>query len=128
MDKTILSMTLPKVGDKLFRLMYRGRYEPYDTYCPESCTVAYVNEKKGWYEVCFDETGIKECYKVPSFDHYFLKDKPVGGVPIICLENGNIYGSITECARDMKLNKHEIWKQIDGRLAYCSGYHFATVL
>ena len=61
MDKTNLSMTLPKVGDKLFRIMYRGRYEPYDTYCPESCTVVYVNEKKGWYEVCFDETKIKEC-------------------------------------------------------------------
>ena len=128
MSKTNLSMTLPKVGDKLFRIMSRGRHDPGDIYNPEPCTVEYVNEKKGWYEVCFDETNIKECYRVPSFDHRFLKDKPVGGVPIACLETGNIYGSITECARDMKLNKHEIWKQIDGRRAYCSGYHFVTVL
>ena len=128
MSKTNLSMTLPKVGDKLFRIMSRGRYDPGDIYNPEPCTVEYVNEKKGWYEVCFDETNIKECYRVPSFDHRFLKDKPVGGVPIACLETGNIYGSITECARDMELNKHEIWKQIDGRRAYCSGYHFVTVL
>lgn len=128
MSKTNLSMTLPKVGDKLFRIMSRGRYDPGDAYNPEPCTVEYVNEKKGWYEVCFDETNIKECYRVPSFDHRFLKDKPVGGVPIACLETGNIYGSIAECARDMKLNKHEIWKQIDGRRAYCSGYHFVTVL
>ena len=128
MSKTNLSMTLPKAGDKLFRIMSRGRYDPGDVYNPEPCTVEYVNEKKGWYEVCFDETNIKECYRVPSFDHRFLKDKLVGGVPIACLETGNIYGSITECARDMKLNKHEIWKQIDGRRAYCSGYHFVTVL
>ena len=128
MSKTNLSMTLPKVGDKLFRIMFRGRYDPGDVYNPEPCTVEYVNEKKGWYEVCFDETNIKECYRVPSFDHRFLKDKPVGGVPIACLETGSIYGSITECARDMKLNRHEIWKQLDGRRAYCSGYHFATVL
>ena len=128
MSKTNLSMTLPKVGDKLFRIMSRGKCDPGDIYNPEPCTVEYVNEKKGWYEVCFDETNIKECYRVPSFDHRFLKDKPVGGVPIACLETGNIYGSITECARDMKLNKHEIWKQIDGRRAYCSGYHFVTVL
>ena len=128
MDKTNLSMTLPKVGDKLFRIMYRGRYELYDTYCSESCTVVYVNEKKGWYEVCFDETKIKEGYRVPSCDQYFLKGKPIGGVPIACLETGNVYESISKCAKDMKLNKHEIWKRIDGRLAYCSGYHFVTVL
>ena len=47
MDKTNLSMTLPKVGDKLFRIMSRGRYDPGDVYNPEPCTVEYVNEKKG---------------------------------------------------------------------------------
>ena len=117
---------LPRVGDRIMRPMAHNQIWKDDGI--EPCIVTYVNKDKNWYQVTFVNSGIKECYKVPSFDHYFLKGKPVGRVPIICLETGNIYGSITECAGEMKLNKNEIWRQIDGRRAYCSGYHFITDL
>lgn len=56
---------LPKVGDRLLRVM------TYATTCmtvkpqPQWCTVVFVHEANRWYEVEFDN-GLRECYKVPE--------------------------------------------------------------
>lgn len=128
MDKSHMSMILPKVGDKLFRVMTRGTYDLGDVYKPEPCVVIYVNEKKGWYEVRFDNTNLKEGYHIPTFDHLLLKGKPVKGTPVACMETGDVYASISECAKDMRLERTKIWKQINGIRNGYSQYNFSTVL
>lgn len=126
--KTRLTMSLPKIGDKLIRLMTSNNRYNGDFYNPEPCEVTYVNEKKGWYEVLFTDSKIKECYSVPTFDHSILKDTAVISTPVLCVETGMVYSSISECAKDMNLEDSGICRQISGYHDYYKGYHFDTVL
>lgn len=128
MDKSHMSMILPKVGDKLFRIMSRSFYAPDEIYNPEPCTVSYVNKKNGWYEVVFDNTGLREGYRIPTFDHSILKGQKTNGIPILCLETGDVYPSMLECERDMGIWHSSIWRQINGERVYCNGYNFSLVL
>ena len=85
--------------------------------------VVYVNKKKNYYLVEFIETKLKECYKVPEVDEIadFKRDyrkafgREARGV--------FLYPSISECARDLGVNKGTISRHIHGELSHVKGYH-----
>ena len=124
MVKTKLSMSLPKVGDHLIRLMSASDL----SFDPEPCIVTYVNEKNGWYQVTFEKTGIKECYGIPSFDHSILNHRGPVSIPVLCLETGYVYPSIKECEKDMGFSRCGITRQISGIYYQTNGYHFVVAL
>lgn len=128
MGKTSLSMKLPKVGDKLLRAINVGIYDPDISCIPKPCVVTFVNEKHGWFEVTFDNSDLKECYKLPTFDHSILSGLYTGGMPVACVETGKVYSSIQECADDMRIDHSGISRQILGDVDHCKGYHFFKVL
>lgn len=128
MGKTELSMKLPKIGDKLLQVISGNDYDLTVTYIPEPCTVTFVNEKHGWYEVIFDNSDLKECYKLPIFDHSILSGLYTGGMPVACVETGKVYSSIQECADDMRIDHSGISRQILGDFDHYKGYHFFKVL
>lgn len=120
MAKSRLSMDMPKVGDHLKRLTV--------DYNVEDCVVTYINRAHGWYEVIFPRSNIRECHKLPSFDHTILQENSPNDIPIICLETGLVYPSIYECSEDMNLDRTTIIKQLKGDYDHCSGYHFINAL
>lgn len=130
MAKTMLTMELPKIGDHLMRIMTEFAREWDTEYIPKPCTVTYVNKANGWYQVQFDDTGIRECYGLPVYDHSIIRKETVGraGVPIACIETGEVYSNIKECARDMHLDRSMVDRQVNGEYDHCCGYHFIKVL
>lgn len=120
MAKTKLSMDMPKIGDKLKRLTI--------DYSVEDCVVTYVNSLHGWYEVLFPKFNIKECYKLPTYDHSIFQGKSLNDYPIICVETGWVYNSINECSEDMNLDRTNIFRQLNGEHSHCGGYHFTNAL
>lgn len=120
MAKSILSMDLPKVGDHLKCLTIE--------YEVEDCVVTYVNQSHGWYEVIFPNHNLRECYKLPTFNHAILQGNSPNDIPIICIETELAYSSIYECSKDMKLDRSSIIKQLKGDYSHCSGYHFINAL
>lgn len=127
MSKVRLTMELPKVGDRLVRVMTATSDCLAPSYQPRDCIVTFVNERHHWYQVTFTDTGAKECYGVPVTDHSIVR--PNGGsVPVICIETGIAYSSIAQCARDMRLKSGSISNQMSGFQDNCSGYHFIPVL
>lgn len=128
MAKAALSMTLPEVGDRLMRVMTSTTWDLGDTYTPEPCEVIYVNKEHNWFEVLFLDSGIKECYHLPTFDHSIIRDVTKGSIPVICLETGVVYSTLHQCARDLGLTRGEISRQLSGERGHCGGYHFCTVL
>lgn len=130
MSKTLLSMTLPKVGDLLERVLSTTGLDPDAVYNPEPCIVTYVNEAHGWYEVQFVDSGLKECYNYPVFDHAILKGATYGGIPVLCMETGEVYSAINACAKDKNLDRTNISRNVRGVPGWssCGGYHFVTVL
>lgn len=126
--KSKISNTLPKVGDVVVRVMTTGPIENREYINPRKCKVIYVNESKGWYEVEFLDTKIRECYSIPTFDHSILSGLSWRMIPVICVETGYVYGSMFDCAKDMGLFANGISRCIAGSIdAYC-GYHFDTAL
>lgn len=128
MAKTKLTMELPKVGDRLTRVISEYACEYDDRYIPESCIVTYVNEEHGWYQVEFINSGIKECYGRPVYDHEVLRGLKYDEAPVICVETGMLYTTARECARDMKIPRYAISSQLSGAYPHYRGYHFDTVL
>ena len=128
MDKVRLSVKLPKVGDHLKRVMTIDRYDSGPPYILEPCVVAYVNDKNGWYEVEFIDNKLRECYNVPTFDHSILTKVSPYEMPIVCLETGYVYPSVTKCATDMDLDDGNISRQISGVYDHVCGYHFDTII
>lgn len=124
--KVMSSMELPKVGDRLKRVMTAMTELFQPIYDPMDCVVTYVNKDRGWYEVKFTDTGLKECYGLPVFDHAVIKDWR--NYPVMCVETGYVYSSVTDCARDMGLTSGNISKQMRGEFDQYHGYHFTTVL
>lgn len=124
--KVMSSMEMPKVGDHLKRVMTAMTRLIPPIYEPLDCIVTYVNEKKGWYEVEFVDTHMKECYGLPTFDHTVIKDR--GSCPVMCLETGYVYSSVRDCAKDMHIHSAGISRQLSGEYDQYKGYHFATVL
>lgn len=133
MRKAILTMNLPKVGDKLMRIMSKYSCEYDDELIPKPCIVTYVNDKHGWYQVQFYDSGIKECYGLPTFDHSIIrinKNSSIGStcIPVACVETGVVYSSIKDCARDMRLDSTCIVRQLNDEYGQVNGYHFVKVL
>ena len=124
--KVMSSMEMPKVGDHLKRVMTAMIQHFAPIYEPLDCIVTYVNEKRGWYEVEFTGTHLKECYGLPVFDHAVIKDW--GYCPVLCLETGYVYSSVYDCAKDMHIHSAGISRQLSGEYDQYHGYHFTTVL
>lgn len=124
--KVMSSMEMPKVGDHLKRIMTAMIQHFAPIYEPLDCIVTYVNEKRGWYEVEFTGTHLKECYGLPVFDHAVIKDWMY--CPVLCIETGYVYSSIYDCAKDMHIHSAGISRQLSGEYDQYHGYHFATVL
>ena len=119
---------LPKVGDRLMKsISFTHAFQGDDKL--EPCVVVYVNKKKNYYLVEFVETKLKECYKVPEVDEIadFKRDyrrafgREARGVYVY--ESGILYPSISECARDLGVNKGVISRHIHGELSHVKGYH-----
>lgn len=129
MKQTILSATLPQVGEKLTRIMTGSKYDPTAMYHSEDCVVVYVNRAHYWYEVVFQSSGIRECYKLPVFNHdIFTEAWCSGSIPVVCIETGEVYSSINECAKAMKLDRSGISRQLRGDCKCYNGYHFDTII
>ena len=122
------TMILPKVGDKLWRIQTSMTDCIYPIYKAKECIVTYVNKLHNWYEVQFLDSGIKECYGVPVIDHYGLDLDP-GNVPVMCVETGLVFGTVSQCARHMNLDDGKISAQLNGwnKNDY-HGYHFIKVI
>lgn len=130
MTKPILTMNLPKVGDKLMRIMTDYSCE-YDTIpLPKPCVVVYVNERHGWYQVEFLDNHIKECYGLPVCDHGVIKFDVRGcnGDPVVCVETATVYRSISECARAIGVPRSSVYAQLMGVYDNVNGYHFVEIL
>ena len=125
MGKSNLSMILPTVGKRLNMLMSNSAHQKYKV---EPCIVTYVNNKHSYYEVMFLNTGLKESYKLPIFDHNILNGLYNGCVPVICVENGIAYSSVSECAKDTGVPSNIISAQINGSYKYESSYHFINAI
>lgn len=130
MAKTKLHMELPKIGDMLKRIDTALTFPPLWSYDPKPCVVTYVNEAHHWYEVQFLETGYKECYNLPDFDHRVFKNRSVNGssISIACIETGEVFPSIYECSMEMGLYMDGISKQLAGHRRDVNGYHFINLL
>lgn len=128
MSKTAVSMTLPNVGDKLVRIMTSTTWDIGDVRRPEPCVVTYINKTHGWFEVRFLDSGIKECYKLPVFDHSIIREAMKGATPVMCVETGIVYSTLHQCARDLGLSHGGISRHLNGESSHCGGYHFCTVL
>lgn len=130
MIKTKLTMILPKVGDRLERVLSTANLDVDAVYEPEPCVVTYVNDAHGWYEVEFINSGLRECYNYPVFDHSILKGASYGGIPVLCVETGEVYPAINACASDMNIDRTNLSRHARGVSGWstCGGYHFITVL
>lgn len=128
MAKTMMSMKMPKVGDRLMRVMTSTTWDLDDTYIPESCVVTYINEAHKWFEICFLDSGLKECYNLPTFDHSILSDTKKHATTVVCIETGAVYSTLHQCARDMGVTADMLSRHLRGEWSHCGGYHFCTVM
>ena len=118
---------LPRVGDRIMRPVTHNQIWNEDSI--EPCIVTYVNKDKNWYQVTFEKSGIKECYKCPDYDpiSQFKKDyerafgKKAKGVYVY--ESGKIYPKISDCAKDIGVPACAISKHIHGGSSHVKGYH-----
>lgn len=118
----------PKVGERLMKsISFSSTFNGNDKL--EPCIVVYVNKKKNYYMVEFIDTKLRECYKFPEVDEIemFKSDyrRAFGRDPkgVYVYESGIIYPSISECARDLGVNKGTISRHIHGELKHVKGYH-----
>lgn len=130
MAKVAATMNLPKVGDILTRCMNLDACDGQYIYVPLKCKVTYVNEKHRWYKVKFLDFDIEECFGLPVFDHSVIDRNVIkqSGIPIICWETGDIYSTITECAKDLGIDYTNISLQLSGVYEQINGYHFSTII
>ena len=126
--KTKMTMTLPKVGDRMTRIMSRGNLGQAECFIPEPCEVVYVNQAHNWYEVRFLNSGLRECYSLPDFNHDILANLYGWATPVMCAESGYVYRSIADCAKDMGLTHGNISYYINNECESYRGYHFDSVL
>lgn len=126
-----INYTLPEVGDRLKKKQYMGIEYQCDTLL--DCVVIYVNKRKGWYEVEFVDSGIRECFKLPEYNNNVLQmietfKKPWNSSKaVIVLETGDIYPSIGECAKALGVNLHSLSNHLNGRTKQCAGYHVSII-
>ena len=126
--KTKMTMKLPNVGDRINRLMMRGNFAQAEHFISEPCEVTYVNRAHGWYEVRFLNSGLRECYSIPDFDHDILTNIPGWATPVVCVETGYVYPTISSCGKDLGLCAANIARCATGEYESYRGYHFDTVL
>ena len=128
MSKVRLTMELPKVGDRLVRVMTATSFGVHATFEPKECVVVYANERHHWYTVKFIDSGIMESFGVPIIDHSIARGWKPGTIPVVCVETGMAYSTISQCSRDTNVPKDEISRQISGKCNYRTLYHFIKVL
>ena len=131
MGKTVMTMDLPKVGDRLMRVMSKYACEYENDIVPKACVVTHVNEKNRWYQVKFIDTGLKECYGLPFFDHSIFTEKTKQGhtcIPVACVETGIVYSSYIQCSKEMHIDPTCLYRQVNGEYEQINGYHFIKVL
>lgn len=122
------NMNLPKLGDKLMRVMSTTKFLNCDD-IPEECVVVYVNEPHHYYTVEFTNSKIRQSYKVPDVDEIrdFMNDyqKAFGTAPkgVYVYESGVLYPSISACARDIGVRPSTVSKYIHGQTTNVKGYH-----
>lgn len=122
-------MKLPRIGDRLVRVMTASGYSREDSNTPEPCVVIYVNKPKNYYTVQFIETGIRESYKLPDSDEIgcFKKDfkRAFGREPtgVYVYESGVIYQTIADCARALCVKPCTISNHLRGKTHHVKGYH-----
>lgn len=118
---------MPKVGDRLMKVMHSSHIWNEDE--PLPCVVTYVNKPKNYYQVTFDDFGVKECYKLVEFDEiedfkYRYKSmfgkNPEG---VYVFESGVLYPSIRECAKDIGVMPSAVIKHLHGLTSHVKGYH-----
>lgn len=120
--------TLPKLGDKLMRVMSTTNFLTCDD-IPEECVVVYVNEPHKYYTVEFTNTKIRQSYKVPDVDEIrdFKNDyqKAYGISPkgVYVYESGVLYPSISACARDIGVSIGTVSRHVHGKSTNVKGYH-----
>lgn len=105
-----------------------GILQQAEYFVPKECKVTYVNTEHNWYTVEFLDSGLRESYSLPDFDHNILLNLPGWSNPVICLETGNVYRTVTDCANELSLNRQHISRCLIGSLGSYHGYHFDTVL
>ena len=127
-NKNEKKQKLPRVGDRLMKpITFTYAYKEDDKLYP--CTVIYVNKDHNFFTVEFVDSKLKESYKVPEVDEIsdFKRDyanafgKQAKGVYVY--ESGMLYPSISECARDIGVNKGAISRHIHGHTKHVKGYH-----
>lgn len=127
MSKVRLSMDLPKVGDRLVRVMTVSSGRAYSTFEPQECVVTFVNNAHHWYQVKFKDTEIKESYSVPIIDHSIVHASN-GTIPVYCVETGIAYSSVSQCAKDINILPSSISAQLKNDYSANHEYHFVYVL
>lgn len=117
--KTTPIVKMPKVGDRIMRVMVTHQSWKDDT--PLPCVVTYVNKQKNYYQVTFQESGVKECYKIPDLDELGSLKKPKG---VYVYESGMLYSSITECAKAIGVLPCTVSKHLHGGSSNVKGITF----
>ena len=127
-DRNGNKQKLPRVGDRLMKpITFTYTYNEGDKLYP--CTVIYVNKDHNFFTVEFVGSKLKESYKVPEVDEIgdFKRDyaKAFGkqAKSVYVYESGMLYPSISECARDIGVNKGAISRHIHGHTKHVKGYH-----
>lgn len=127
-DRNDNKQKLPRVGDRLMKpITFTHTLNEDDKLYP--CTVIYVNKDHNFFTVEFVDSKLKESYKVPEVDEIgdFKRDyakafgKQAKGAYVY--ESGMLYPSISECARDIGVNKGTISRHIHGHTKHVKGYH-----
>lgn len=120
---------LPKVGDRLMRIM-SSTVLGSQADRPERCIVTYVNKEKSYYQVMFEDSGIKECYRVPDeidilgeFKERFQKSFKKSAKGVYVFESGALYPTISECAKAIGSTSSAISAHLHGRSRHVKGYH-----
>lgn len=120
---------LPKVGDRLMRIMSSTTLGSNDDR-PERCIVTYVNKEKCYYQVTFEDSGIRECYRVPDeidilgeFKERFQKSFKKSAKGVYVFESGALYPTISECAKAIGSTSSAISAHLHGRTRHVKGYH-----
>lgn len=121
-------MNMPKVGDRLMRVMTSTNLLSSEDDA-EPCVVVYASEPKRYYTVQFVNSGIKESYKVPNVDEVgaFKKEykRAFGKSPrgVYVFESGALYDSVSECAKALSVTPSAVSSHLHGRTKHVKGYH-----
>lgn len=126
---TAISSSLPKVGDRLMRIMSCGQLNNNIKAKPEPCIVVYVHKNHEYYTLRFVESGLLESYKLLGVDEIteFKEnyERIFGYAPkgFYVRESGILYKTIAECEKAIGANHGLLVKHLNGGTTHINGYH-----